>query len=179
MIRATAASLGAFILFLIVHLLDFHYLVPIERTHHLLWTASFGFILLIIFLSIFPDEQWFHKKLHINDKLLRCLVYPLLAIILYGFLFLGYLEFYFTAERSITFRMLMLMAKQPQQSITKDLMFQKYDVPGIVNKRFSDLEYGGFINKHDDLYTLTDKGKFTLNIYKFSINFLNLDTGER
>lgn len=179
MLRSTIAAVLAFILFLVTHFLDFHFYIPYARTNHLLWAATFGLVSLALILRYLPSEQWFQEKLHINDSLMQRLIYPLLGAILYGFLFLGYLEFYFTAERSITCRMLMIMGKQPEHTITRDEMFKKYDVPGIIDKRLSDLEYGGYIKQHDNQYTLTSKGKLTLGIYRFSIDFLRLGSGEK
>lgn len=179
MLRSVFAALLAFLLFLAIHFLDFHYLIPENRTDSLLKTATISLICLAFILKYLPSEEWFQKILHINDGLKNKLFYPLLSALLFGFLFIGYLEFYFTAERSITFRMLMIMNKQPKQSITRDEMFLKYDVPGIIDKRFNDLEYGGYITNKNKEYTLTTKGKITLSIYAFTIDFLHLGTQEK
>ncbi len=179
MLRSTIAALLAFILFLTIHFLDFHYLIPENRTNNLLWAATFSLVALALILSYLPSEEWFQEKLHISNELMTKLFYPLLSAILFGFLFLGYLEFYFTAERSITFRMLMIMEKQPKQTISHDDMFVKYDVPGIIDKRLDDLKYGGYITSKNNKYTLTTKGKITLSIYKFTIDFLHLGTQEK
>ena len=136
--------------------------------------------MLSLILCYLPPEEWFKAKLHINDNLMNRLFYPLLAAILYGFLFLGYLEFYFTAERSITFRMLMIIDKEPKHQITMDKMFKKYDVPGIIDKRFADLTYGGYLTHgKDSYYTLTNKGHIILSIYRFTIDYLHLGSGEK
>ncbi len=179
MLRSTIAAVLAFLLFLSIHFLDFHFLIPEARTNNLLWAATFGLISLALILSYLPSEEWFKTKLHINDDLMRRLIYPILSALFYGFLFLGYLEFYFTAERSITFRMLMIMDKQPQHTITREEIFNKYDVPGIIDKRLEDLKYGGYIADKDNKYNLTTKGKITLSIYKFAIDFLHLGTSEK
>lgn len=179
MLRSISAAFLAFLLFLIIHLVDFHYLIPENRVNNLLWAATFSLVALALILSYLPPERWFQEKFRINDNQEQKLVAPLLSALLFGFLFLGYLEFYFTAERSITFRMLMIMDNQPHKSITNQEMFSKYDVPMIINKRFSDLQYGGYIVNKKDVYTLTNKGKLTLSIYRFAINFLHLDTQEK
>jgi hypothetical protein len=179
MLRTTTAAILAFIIFLIIHLLDFHFLIPQEKIHNLLWAATFGLIMLALILCYLPKEEWFQEKLHIDDKKMKHLIYPILGALFYGFLFLGYLEFYFTAERSITFRMLMLVDKQPDHTITRDKMFAEYDIPGIIDKRFSDLTYGGYLTQKDDSYHLTNKGDITLSIYRFAIQYLHLGSGER
>ncbi|MDF1758428.1 MAG: hypothetical protein P1U74_09060 [Legionellaceae bacterium] len=179
MLRATIAAVIAFIIFLVIHFLDFYFLVPEAKTNSLLWAATFGFVILALILCYLPPEEWFQEKLHINDLTMKRMIYPLLSAILYGFLFLGYTEFYFTADRSITFRMLMIVNKQPEKSITYDEMFKKYNVPGIIDKRFDDLTYGGYLEKDNSTYKLTPKGNIALNIYKFAIKYLRLDNGEK
>lgn len=179
MLRSSISALLSFLLFLVVHFIDFHFFIPESRTKHLLWTATFGLVALALILCYMPSEECLRAKLHVSDELMSRVFYPLLSALLFGFLFLGYLEFYFTAERSITFRMLMLMDKQPNHSISHSLLFEKYDVPGIIDKRLDDLEFGGYITSKENNYTVTTKGKITLSIYEFTINFLHLGTGEK
>ncbi|OGV30858.1 MAG: hypothetical protein A3E88_03650 [Legionellales bacterium RIFCSPHIGHO2_12_FULL_35_11] len=179
MLRATLAAIIAFLFFLIAHFLDFHYLMPIDKTNSILWTATFGLILLALILRYLPEEKWFQEKLKIDDLKMKKFVYPLLSALFYGFLFLGYMEFYFTADRSITFRMLMIINKEPKHSISRDEMFKKYDVPGIIDKRFNDLTYGSYLTQKGEIYQLTPKGVIILNIYACAIKFLHLDSGEK
>lgn len=179
MLRSTIAAILSFLLFLIIHFLDFHYIIPVDRTNNILWAATFGLVALALILCYLPKEEWFQEKLHINNDHLKKFVYPILGALFYGFLFLGYLEFYFTAERSITFRMLMIMDKQPNHIISRDDMFEKYNVPEIIDKRLSDLEYGGYIVQKDGNYQLTNKGTIILKIYSYTIQYLHLGDGEK
>ena len=179
MIRATLAAIFSFLLFLIVHVLDFHFLIPYEKTNSLLGAMLLGLLIFPVFFYLLPMEEVLQKKCHLSDRLMKRWVFPLLGVLFYGFLFLGYLEFYFTADRSITFRMLMLTDKQPSQTVTRENMFRLYDVPGIINKRFDDLTYGGYLAQQGDEYRLTEKGKLALNIYRFAIDYLRLDDGKR
>lgn len=178
MLRAVFAAILAFLLFLVAHVLNFHFFIPQERTHSLLCTAFAGLISYAVILYFLPNEAWFQQRLHLNDKKMCYLVFPFLGALFYGFLFLGYLEFYFTAERSITFRMLMIIDKQPEHTISSEQMFAKYDVPGILTKRFDDLVYGGYLVCQNNHYQLTAKGKNTLTIYRFAIDWLRLGNGE-
>ena len=92
---------------------------------------------------------------------------------------MGYIEFYFTADRSITFRMLMITEKQPDHRITREKMSLLYDVPGIINRRFDDLVYGGYYELKGGYYYITGKGRIVLKIYQVAIEELHLGTGER
>jgi hypothetical protein len=135
-------------------------------------------VLLWLFYA-FPEEDWFRRKLKISHGAMIRWVYNAFGVLFYGFLLLGYLEFYFTADRSITFRMLMITEKQPNHSITKEQMAALYDVPGIINRRFADLTHGGYYDLDGDVYVLTYKGEIILQIYKTAIEVLRLGTGEK
>lgn len=179
MIRATLSALFSFFLFLIIHFLDFHFFIPDEKVNSLLGVSLLGLLIFFIFLYILPTEDFFQRKLHMTDKRMKRWFYPLLGVLFYGFLLLGYLEFYFTADRSITFRMLMITNKEPNQVISYEKMYSLYDVPGIIRKRFDDLTYGGYLKHDGDLYYLTEKGKIILTIYRLTIEYLHLGSGEK
>ena len=162
-----------------MHFAYFHYGLPHEKVKSLLSTAALGLVIFLLLVYILPADDWFQKKLHISHIVMIRWIYPALGIMFYGFLILGYLEFYFTADRSITFRMLMITQKQPDLSITKERMSELYDIPGILDRRFEDLTYGGYFELNDDVYKLTEKGKLILQVYKFTIEALHLGTGEK
>lgn len=178
MLRVSTAALLAFLIFLVMHFAHFHYGMPHEKVKSLLSTAGLGLIIFIFLVYIFPSEDWFKDKLHISQNVMQRWIYPAFGVLFYGFLLLGYLEFYFTADRSITFRMLMIADKQPDHSVTKEQMSALYDVPGILDKRFEDLTYGGYFEVDGNVYHITDKGKIILKIYKIAIEELHLGTSE-
>ncbi len=178
MLKVSAAALLAFLIFLVIHFVYFHYCMPNEKVKTLLLIAGLGLIIFFFLIYAFPSEEWFKGKLHISEEGMNRWIYPAFGVLFYGFLLLGYLEFYFTADRSITFRMLMIADKQPDHSVTKEQMSALYDVPGILDKRFEDLTYGGYFEVNGNVYHITDKGKIILKIYKIAIEELHLGTGE-
>lgn len=179
MIKVFFAAACAFLVFLLIHFGIFYYFPPYEKVKSIFLCAAIGFFLLLFFLSYLPEDLWFQEKLHISKKYYKYLIYPAFGGLFYGFLILGYLEFYFTADRSITFRMLLIADKQLNQGITKEKMNELYDVPGILERRFEDLTYGGYFElQNGGVYQLTSKGKLILAVYKAAIEGLNLDTGE-
>ncbi len=179
MLRVTISAFAAFLFFLVTHFLYFHYFWPQERINALLWIAVLGFIVFLVFTRTLPAEDWFQSKLRLNNERMKRWIFPTLGALFYAFLFMGYLEFYFTADRSITFRMLMITDKEPGHSITRDRMFMLYDVPGIINRRFDDLAYGGYLEQQGSDYRLTTKGKVILEIYRFTIDYLHLGNSEK
>jgi hypothetical protein len=178
MLRVSTAAVLSFVIFLAMHFAYFHYGMPHEKVKSLLLTAGIGLIAFFLLLYIFPAEEWFKSKLHISQGVMSRWIYPAFGVLFYGFLLLGYLEFYFTADRSITFRMLMIADKQPSHSITKEKMADLYDVPGILDKRFKDLTYGGYFKLEGNVYQITEKGKIILKIYRIAIEGLHLGTSE-
>ena len=174
MIRTTVAAFGSFVIFVIGHFLHFHYFAPYDKIHSVLIAAGVGLVLFLVFWWFLPLEEKFQQWTRLNDKRVKLYLYPLLGVLFYGFLFLGYLEFYFTADRSITFRMLMITAEQPNRSITVPQLMSIYDTPGIIRRRFDDLKYGGYYAEQDGVYTLTPKGESALSIYKLAIEYLHL-----
>ncbi len=179
MLKVSAAALISFIIFLFAHFTYFHYAVPYEKTKSLLLTALCGLMIFFVLIRFLPPEDWFVAKFHLSPRSMHRWVYPAFGALFYGFLLLGYLEFYFTADRSITFRMLMIAYKQPNHVITKERMFQLYDVPGILDKRFEDLTYGGYFESTGAGYHITKKGLVILEIYRIAIDGLRLGSGER
>ena len=73
----------------------------------------------------------------------------------------------------------MITNKQTDHAITKDMMFERYDVPGILDKRFDDLVYGNYLSYDGQRYHVTRKGNFVLNIYQKAIEYLHLGASER
>ena len=178
MIKVSTAALISFVIFLAMHFAYFHYVMPYEKVKSLLLTAGIGLVIFFPLLYILPSEEWFKNKLFISSDVMKRWIYPAFGVLFYGFLLLGYLEFYFTADRSITFRMLMIADKQNGHSITKEKMTELYDVDGILDKRFEDLTYGGYFKLDGDVYVVTEKGRVILKIYKIAIDGLHLGTSE-
>ncbi|HEY9216160.1 MAG TPA: hypothetical protein VIQ29_25310 [Ancylobacter sp.] len=174
MLRSTISTLASFLVFLIVHFLTFHFLAPNDKVNFLLATAAAGLVLFFILLSVLPSEEWFREKLHVSDRAMKRVLFPALGAFFYALLFLGYLEFYFTADRSITFRMLIITSEQPGQEITQAKLLELYDIQSIVVRRIDDLTYGGYFDREKDRYRLTTKARIVLQIYKFTIDFLHL-----
>lgn len=173
MVRMTVAVIFAFVLFVILHFLQFHYFPPQEKAAAVLGMALFGAAIYGVTYFLLPAEDRIRSILRIPKGILK--IFPvLLGVVLYALLFIGYLEFYFTADRSITFRMLRIIDEQPQQSVTAEQMLVLYDTKAIIHRRFEDLVYGGYLQKDGDHFILTSKGQRTLKLYRFTIDYLHL-----
>ena len=174
MIKAILTGLVVFLFCLLIHITIFNLYIPYERTKWLLLSFALSIVIFPLIFYILPSENFFLKfslfKFLKNEVIQSFLT----GILVFLFLFLGYLEFYFTAERSITFRMLMIIEQQKEQRVNKEQMLLLYDKDIIITKRLEDLAYGGYLKKVDNNYKITPKGAFISKVYKVSITLLNL-----
>lgn len=174
MLKVIVSILSSFIIFLLIHALHFHYFEPYDRVNSVIGAALVGYFLFFAFYYFLPDEESLARKLRLNYLMVKKTVPLVLGTLLFYLLFVGYLVFYFTADRSITFRMLRITDERPSQSITAEEMLAEYDTKDIIVRRFDDLVYGGYFVKENDKYTLTPKGKFVLGIYRFTIDYMHM-----
>ena len=176
MLRLSLSAMAAFVIFIIGHFLHFHFANPYDRVASLLIGAVLGLVVYVGIFKMMPGEPVLERIIVRGNRLLIRLLPVLIGALFYGFLVLGYLEFYFTADRSVSFRMLRITASQPGGSIKADEMLAKYDTRAIILRRMEDLAYGGYYNKEGNRYSLTIKGHFILAIYDVTTDFLHMPT---
>lgn len=176
MLRIVLIAFLNFFVFLLSHAIFFYFAQP---EHKALSIFLIFFISLVIAILIYSKSNLFVSV----DKSVRDgfpQIYKIFKIsvlgLLYSLLFIGYLEFYFTADRSITVRMLNIIQDTNSGSINADEMLAIYDLDNLILSRFDDLEYGGYINRTvDGGYELTKKGKLVSNLYRIAFRILRLD----
>ncbi len=174
MIRLTIATLLSFTVFVLGHWLHFHFGNPYDRVNSVMGAALLGLGLMFVIYRFLPSESSLLTKLGLANSPVVKFLPLLVASLLYALLFVGYLEFYFTADRSITFRMLRMTDENPNSSVTAEEMLKMYDTKSIVLRRFDDMVYGGYMYKDGDQYRLTPKGNRVLAVYRRTIDFLHM-----
>jgi hypothetical protein len=155
-----------FTVFFFSHLVVFYFFDPAEKVSSLFNTFYFFSLvnLFILFWKLKNDQDIDIKKKFI------CF---LNGSLLFTLLFIGYLEFYFTVDRSITFRMLIVSKMLPEEEFTKETMLRVYDTENIINSRFVDLEYGGYIKETSNgSFKITTKGEVVYYIYDTALKAL-------
>lgn len=106
------------------------------------------------------------------------LVFCLAGLGAYAAVFLGYLEFYFTADRSITVRIMREILGSPEGEITQEAFKARFDTEEqIFRRRFRELVESGYLSADGPRYRLTPKGAFVGALYDRVIRALNLDGG--
>ncbi|MBI2911499.1 MAG: hypothetical protein HYY05_05100 [Chloroflexi bacterium] len=98
----------------------------------------------------------------------------LVGWLLYTLLFIGYLEFYFTADRSISFMILVHLEKQGNTGATREQLARAVNVEGYFQRRFDDLVYGGYLRRIGATYYNTAKGRIFARLYGSIIRYLRL-----
>lgn len=178
MVKSLLIAIIGFILFLALHIFVFAIINPINKVNSLLLIFSIVlvFVSIIYWKGLFNSlDQWVENYFKKAKKIIGFGI----TILLFTLLFIGYLEFYFTVDRSITFRMLIIVDHFQENNLTSDELLSIYNTDEIIRGRISDLRYGGYLNVDNETkLSVTDKGKIILSIYKFALNLLNFDPAE-
>jgi hypothetical protein len=173
MFQVIIAAILSFMFFLVVHFLHFHFCKPAGKTKSLLLVALLGFPFFALMLFVLPSEDHILHALHLGDSASGVLL-RLAGAAFYAVLIIGYFNFYLTADRSISLRMLMMTDARPDHAITMEQMLAAYDTKAIITGRMDDLTYGGSLEQDGDRYRVTARGKRALALFRFPVNFLHL-----
>lgn len=178
MTRSLLLACLGFIIFLIIHFFIFYFINPTNKVNSLLVTFSFVFILIsaAYWFGLFSNiDNLIDKKYNRFKNFIGFFITGLILVLL----FIGYLEFYFTVDRSITFRMLILIDHFQESPLNSESLLALYDTDKVIQTRVSDLEFGGYLEVNDNSeLSVTKKGKIILSIYKFALELLNFSPNE-
>ena len=173
MFQAIIAAILSFALFLVLHFLHFHFFKPEAKTKSLFLVALVGLAFFVLMLFALPSEDYIVRTLHLGDDALAIL-FRVAGAGFYLVLILAYFNFYLTADRSISLRMLTMTNARPDHTITMDQMLAAYDTTAIITGRMDDLTYGGSLERDGDRYRVTARGRRALALFRFPISFLHL-----
>lgn len=181
MLKPIGIGLMCFIIFLSIHACIFHFRKISEKWKVL---SNIFYIILLVYPLLYwlvPPDPLFSM---IPSNLMREPAYRVSSVIsflgglmLYAFLFIGYLEFYFTADRSFTVKIVQELENAAGKKMTREEIGKIFSVDMIVERRLDDMMWGGYMVEHNGYYSNTRKGSFVAKLYKFVIEFLNLVGG--
>jgi Mn2+/Fe2+ NRAMP family transporter len=169
MVKPILVAVLSFIVFMILHVVRFHFFHPKEKARSVLNTYYLSMVIFTLIYVALPKVE--EMKLALIPDELWGFAYGLIIL---GALFLGYLLFYFTADRSITFRMLMLIEESEKKALTENEMIELYQPNQIITRRFKDMVYGGYMHEDGIFFKQTQKGRSAERIYRFFIDTLRL-----
>jgi hypothetical protein len=167
--KAVVAGLGCFLLFLVLHVLVFRFIKLKERFRTL--TVIF-YALLPVYVAVYfllPGPRWFATLHEFLDFLA--------GLFLYIFLFLGYCQFYFIVDRSISVRVMMEINNTGGEGRAFEELKRLYSFDYILSRRLDHMVYGGYLDKEGERYVNTKKGRIVASVFAFLKDFLRLGPG--
>jgi Zn-dependent protease with chaperone function len=169
MVKATFTGLVCFLLFLLVHVIIFRYRRPEERfkTLSVIFFSLSPFYVIAYFLL--PPWQGIYS-------LEGALVF-LSGLFLYIFLFLGYCQFYFIVDRSISVRVMIEIEKSATKSHDFDEIKKVYSFDRVLSRRLEHMVHSGYLSREADHYMNTRKGRFVAYLFRFLKDFLRIGPG--
>ncbi len=167
--KAVVAGLGCFFLFLVLHVVVFRFIKPEER-FRTLTLIFYGLLpLYIVVYFLLPGARWFSTLHEFLDFLA--------GLFLYIFLFLGYCQFYFIVDRSISVRVMMEIENSGGEGRGFDEIKRLYSFDHILSRRLEHMVYGGYLEKKGERYVNTRKGHTVASLFAFLKDFLRIGPG--
>lgn len=179
MIKPLVLAFCCFVLFLLIHSTYFHLGRPSQRARSLFITYLAGAGLYALAWLLTPEEGTWASILRITEQAISLpSYYTVLGFIvgwlIYTLCFIGYLEFYFTADRSISFMILIHLEKEAHTGATLERLARSLNLDGYFRRRFDDLVYGGYLRLIGSTYHNTSKGRMFARLYGSIIKYLRL-----
>ncbi|MBI5827780.1 MAG: hypothetical protein HZB22_08670 [Deltaproteobacteria bacterium] len=186
MIKAYLLGILCFMLFLCVHAAVFHTFELKER-FRAIKTIFFSLIPVYAALYLILPSGYVIVETGVPAFFpaapLRTIVaatramYFLSGFMLYLFLFLGYCQFYFIVDRSISVRVMIEIENSPERSLSAEEIQRVYPFKGILDRRLEHMVYGNYIKERDGRYLNTGKGRAQARVFGFLKDFLRLGKG--
>lgn len=185
MIKAVLIGFCCFILFLTFHVVVFRTLDLKER-FRALTIIFFSLIPLYVvtyllvpvdYLVIVPMEPIAPAISQHSIYFFHGAMNFLSGFMLYAFLFLGYCQFYFIVDRSISVRVMIEMEKAAGKRLSFDDIMRVYSFHGILARRLEHMVEGEYLVREGDYYVTTPKGRLEAKVFCFLKEFLRLGPG--
>lgn len=106
------------------------------------------------------------------------LFFCLTGYLYFGLVFLIYLEVYFTADRSITIRVMREIRKSPAKALRMEEFKSLFETEQIIfQRRFREMVLNGYLTEKNGVYRLTPVGTFVADYNDFLIRLIQLEGG--
>lgn len=99
------------------------------------------------------------------------------GVLIYLMLYMGYLEFYFTADRSMTVRILREIERTGGRGLSPEDVEKIYDTRHYYLRRYDEMLASGYLRREGEKYINTGKGSRVARLYDFVIRSLHLEGG--
>jgi len=185
MIKAVLIGFCCFILFLALHVVVFR-TIELKERFRALTIIFFSIIPLYVFtyllvpvdyLVIVPMEPVAPVMSGRSIHFIHGAMNFMSGLMLYVFLFLGYCQFYFIVDRSISVRVMIEMEKAAGKRLNFDDIMRVYSFHGILARRLEHMVEGAYLVQDGDYYFNTTKGRVQAKVFRFLKEFLRLGPG--
>jgi len=99
------------------------------------------------------------------------------ALLVYGFLFIGYCMFYFLIDRGFSGRMMIEIESAPQRRLRPAEIAARYSLAMVLRRRLNEMLEIGRITAVNNRYRNTVKGQRAAALFSFVKRFLQLGEG--
>ncbi len=187
MIKATLIGFACFILFLAVHLVVFRAFTLKERFRAIKYIF---FLMVPVYVALYlwcPSTYVLVESAGtgaggaaVGPSAYRATVALnfLAGLMFYVFLFLGYCQFYFIVDRSISVRIMIELERAPGKKLDYDGILSVYSFDEILRRRLTHMLEGNYIVKDaEGRYSNTGKGRKEAALFAFLKSLLNIGPG--
>lgn len=171
MIKGILLGFLCFILFLVLHILIFHYFRI--RRHFVTLRTIFFLLIPVYVLLFFALPEGFLSILTLRpEKVTPLNIFLSLAfnfclgLWLYIFLWFGYCQFYFIVDRSISVRFMIEIEDSPNKALSLDELKKIYTPDYIYSHRLDQMVETRYLIFKNGKYFNTEKGKILSIIFK-------------
>jgi len=183
MIKATLIGLSCFVLFLALHVVIFRAFVPKERfcaIKNIFFAVTPVYLFVYLYMPssyIVVDTLGHAAPGGLAMRVTGLLVF-LSGLMLYVFLFLGYCQFYFIVDRSISVRIMIEMERAASRRLNYAGILSVYSFDAILMRRLEHMLEGGYITRDErGYYGNTPKGRKEAALFSFFKRLLKLGPG--
>jgi hypothetical protein len=175
MVEDIFLSISAFILFIFVHGLVFHFfaITHLYRTVQRLACLFLGIYTLLVIIT---------PRILVNDGIAliglrgRVISYAI-GCLIYLLFYSCYLQFYFLIDRGVSVRTMVDLSKLPDGKGTFNDIAATYVPVQLLQRRIDDMLYGGYVTDEQGTYRLTKLGWIFAKVFGFLKKYLHLYPG--
>ncbi|MBI1911572.1 MAG: hypothetical protein HYS21_06185 [Deltaproteobacteria bacterium] len=187
MLKAVILGFACFILFLVLHIIVFRFFTLKERFRAM--TLIFYSIIPIYIALYWLIPTGYMILTPVGDRAfvpflsmdaiykITAALYFLSGLMLYAFLFLGYCQFYFIVDRSISVRLMIELERAPLKRLSYEEMQKVYPFSGMLSRRLEHMVEGSYLKVEAGYYSNTGKGRLEARVFRFLKDFLRLGIG--
>lgn len=168
MILSAEIALFAFVLFLVISVITMHFFKIVSKVRTMFRVAMALSPCIIVGLLGVATEGFIQSD--------AIWVVCLSTILVFLFLWFGYLQLYFIVERGISPRMLIHFLEAPGQTLSMQSLEEKYSVADVVRRRVEQMVEVGLLEKKGG-YQNTRCGAILGKFFGWMKSFLNLGDG--